>query len=243
MTASSDDLSKKIITVLGASDEINVKKLRKQILLQLQTDSDDKAAKKSFKTTIQALEAEGKLTLDSDGTVKLKKIKKDKKDKKDKKKKDKKEKKRKKNVDDSQDIEEEEEVETKKQKTEQDEDHSENDEIIVEVKEAVDKEKNVPCKGNPSGYTRLFLGNLPFVVDEASLRDFFSPAIMTHVKWITDKETGKFYGSAFVEMKTSKDGAIAVTEKNGEKLVSIVFFLSASFYACIYLMLFSYIMC
>lgn len=217
MTSSSDELSKKILTVLGTSDEINVKKLRKQILLQLQTDSDDKVAKKSFKKTIQALEAEGKLTLDSDGTVKLKAIKKDKKDKKDKKKKDKKDKKRKKNDDDSQDHEE---VDKKKKKTEEDADYEEKGEQIDEEdEEIVDKEKNTPCKGNPSGYTRLFLGNLPFAVDEASLRDFFSPAIMTHVKWITDKETGKFYGSAFVEMKTSKDGAIAVTERNGEKLL------------------------
>ena len=70
-------------------------------------------------------------------------------------------------------------------------------------------DKNKPCKGNPQGVTRLFLGNLPFAVDEASLGDFF-PGQVTHIKWITDKETGKFYGSAFCEMDTSESAAAAV---------------------------------
>ena len=69
------------------------------------------------------------------------------------------------------------------------------------------------------GVTRLFVGNLPFAVDETSLNDFVSPATITHIKWITDKETGKFYGSSFVEMLNSKDAAIAVTQKNGGKLL------------------------
>ena len=88
-------------------------------------------------------------------------------------------------------------------------------------------EKNAPCPGNPSGYTRLFLGNLPFAVDEHSLRDFLAPAVMTHVKWITDKETGKFYGSGFVEIATCRDAAIATTEKNGE--IDLDFFRDSSF--------------
>ena len=71
------------------------------------------------------------------------------------------------------------------------------------------EEKNKPCKGNPQGVTRLFLGNLPFAVDEASLESFL-PASVTHIKWITDKETGKFYGSAFIEMSTSVAAADAV---------------------------------
>merc|ERR1711874_644669 len=58
-----------------------------------------------------------------------------------------------------------------------------------------------------------------FAVDETSLNDFVSPATITHIKWITDKETGKFYGSSFVEMLNSKDAAIPVTQKNGGKLL------------------------
>ena len=77
--------------------------------------------------------------------------------------------------------------------------------------------KNKPCKGNPTGVTRLFLGNLPFAVDETSLNDFLG-GHMTHVKWITDKETGRFYGSAFVEMRNSKDAGEAVA-KAGQDLM------------------------
>ena len=77
--------------------------------------------------------------------------------------------------------------------------------------------KNKPCKGNPTGVTRLFLGNLPFAVDESSLNDFLG-GHMTHVKWITDKETGRFYGSAFVEMRNSKDAGEAVA-KAGQDLM------------------------
>lgn len=70
-------------------------------------------------------------------------------------------------------------------------------------------QKNKPCKGNPQGVTRLFLGNLPFSVDETSLSEFLLGGV-THIKWITDKETGRFYGSAFVEMKNSKCAASVV---------------------------------
>jgi nucleolin len=46
----------------------------------------------------------------------------------------------------------------------------------------------------------------------------FLPGDVTHIKWITDKETGKFYGSAFIEMDNSISaaGAVAMT---GEKLI------------------------
>merc|ERR1712195_63211 len=78
-------------------------------------------------------------------------------------------------------------------------------------------EKNMPCKGNPQGVTRLFLGNLPFSVDESSLGAFL-PGQVTHIKWITDKETGKFYGSAFIEMDNSTSAADAVAMA-GSKLI------------------------
>ena len=224
------ELTKRILAVLTPSDEFNVKKLRKQILLQLQTDSDDKAAKKTFKKAIKILESDGKLTLDKEGTIKLvadssSKSKAKKKDKKSKdKKKEKKDKKSKRKKTEESDDEDAKEEPTKKMKKDDgDEEGSEE----TETEDPPNKnqssvnpaDKNKPCPGNPSGYTRLFLGNLPFAVDEASLRTFLSPAIMTHVKWITDKETGKFYGSAFIEMDTSESGAIAVKEKNGEKIM------------------------
>lgn len=81
--------------------------------------------------------------------------------------------------------------------------------------EADPANKNKSVKGNPTGVTRLFLGNLPFAVDESSLNDFLG-GHMTHVKWITDKETGRFYGSAFVEMRNSKDAGEAVAKAGTE---------------------------
>ena len=41
---------------------------------------------------------------------------------------------------------------------------------------------------------------------------------MTHIKYITDKETGKFYGSAFIEMDSSQPAAEAVAMA-GQKLI------------------------
>ena len=65
------DWSKSIRSVLQSSEVVEVKKLRKNVLLSLQLDESDKAAKKQFKHTIQQLEQEGILSLDADGTIKL----------------------------------------------------------------------------------------------------------------------------------------------------------------------------
>jgi len=72
---------------------------------------------------------------------------------------------------------------------------------------------------NPQGITRLFIGNLPFSVDETSLNDHLLGA-MTHVKWITDKETGRFYGSAFVEIRSAAESSSIVNTLNGETLMN-----------------------
>jgi len=203
-------LAVKIVKELRTSKSMNVKSLRKQILLQVQTDTKDKSAKKKFKRAVQVLEEEGKLMLNKDGLVTFRESKKEKKSKKE----IKKAKKKRKN-------DHVEETETKKQKIDEECENTET-EVGTEsqnTSEIDSSEKNKPCPGNPSGYTRLFLGNLPFAVDEDSLRTFLDPGFMTHVKWITDKETGKFYGSAFIEMSSSKCGAIAVKDKNGEKLM------------------------
>jgi len=39
---------------------------------------------------------------------------------------------------------------------------------------------------------------------------------MTHVKWITDKESGRFYGSAFIEMEDSTGARDAVRSAGAE---------------------------
>jgi nucleolin len=175
-------------------DPFKVKKLRKLVLLSLQLDESDKAAKKTFKRTIQTLEEDGGVQLDADGNIKLKKKRKHREEKKSKKKK--------RSATETQDIDE-------------DAEYSENKPQRLE--DAHDtKGKNAPCKGNPQGVTRLFIGNLPFTVDETSLESFVPG--LTHVKWITDKETGKFYGSAFVEMDKSTSAADAVA-KAGSQLM------------------------
>lgn len=202
----SDDskLKEAILSALrGAGDDnsMAVKALRKEALLSVQGDEDEKSDRKAFKKATKTLEKEGALTLSEDGVAKLTG-------------KGKKEKKRQASEDDGAKGK-------KKQKT-----GDEDEEAVVEaaddsqeddIEEEHDPSKNEPCKGNPNGCTRLFLGNLPFKVDEASLNDFLSGG-MTHVKWITDTETGKFYGSAFVEVRNSKVAAEAVA-KAGTKLM------------------------
>jgi nucleolin len=58
--------------------------------------------------------------------------------------------------------------------------------------------------------TRLFCGNLNKKVTEEELRTRL-PGI-TFIKWITDKQTGEFYGSSFLEMKDSASAALAVLQ-------------------------------
>lgn len=217
-----DDIVGKILSNLSEFKAINVQKLRNQVLIQLQTDLDEKSVKKKFKKAVQTLERDGKLILNSDGEISLKKSSKEGKRKNEGGKKEKK-KKRSKNIDkDGEEL-----IGSHKKMKSDNLEVSNNtlDEtstLSAKHNECTMKDnesKNKPCPGNPDGYTRLFLGNLPFAVDEASLSTFLSPAVVTHVKWITDKETGKFYGSAFIEMSSSSCGASAVKEKNGEKLM------------------------
>jgi nucleolin len=181
----------------GSSEnkQIQVKKLRKLALLTLQLDENDKTAKKSFKRTIQDLEKEGAVILDEVGHITLARKKRKAKD-------EKKSKKKLKLKEDEGGTHHINDVSTNQQ----------TDESGIGSKDT----SKTPCSGNPQGVTRLFLGNLPFAVDEASLESFIPG--MTHVKWITDKETGKFYGSAFVEMGTSADSAAAVS-KAGQSLL------------------------
>lgn len=209
----SSDLAGLITSALTSCETSDIKKLRKQVLLGLQTDENDKDAKKKFKKAVKSLESEGFLTLDSEGTVSIVQDEKDKKKKK-KSKSDKKDKKKRKQSEDGA------EDSSKRPKTEIDLEGGEEENNVGDAStEQETKKKKKPCKGNPNAVTRLFLGNLPFAVDETSLREFFLPAVLTHIKWITDKETGKFYGSAFVEMATCRDAAIGTTEKNGENLM------------------------
>ena len=61
-------------------------------------------------------------------------------------------------------------------------------------------------KPNPERITRLFLKNMcAKQMDERTLLEVLAPARVTHIQWLTDRNTGKFYGSAFIEVKTAED--------------------------------------
>ncbi len=67
--------------------------------------------------------------------------------------------------------------------------------------------------------TRLYVGNLPFDTDESQLRALFQEGgrQVTEVKIITDRDTGRPRGFAFVEMGSQADAEGAVSALNGRE--------------------------
>ncbi len=62
----------------------------------------------------------------------------------------------------------------------------------------------------------LFVGNLPYDVDDAALSEVFSQAgTVTSAHVVTDKFSGQSRGYGFVEMSTDAEAAQAVTLLNG----------------------------
>jgi RNA recognition motif-containing protein len=62
----------------------------------------------------------------------------------------------------------------------------------------------------------IFVGSLPFSIDEADLRDSFGVyGTVTSVKIITDKFTGRSKGFGFVEMSSEEEALKAIQELNG----------------------------
>ncbi|KAL7524908.1 hypothetical protein ACHAXR_000770, partial [Thalassiosira sp. AJA248-18] len=118
-------------------------------------------------------------------------------------------------VEESQDNDDDEEQDTTNYNEESQNSNDNNNTSNNEVDPA---DKNKPCKNNPQGITRLFLGNLPFAISEPTLNTHLKDCV-THIKWITDKTTGKFYGSAFIEVRTSKDAATCMSKSNGSMLM------------------------
>jgi len=72
---------------------------------------------------------------------------------------------------------------------------------------------------NPQNITRLFLKNLNIKqTTQSTLMDTFSTiasCTITHIQWLTDYKSGKFYGSAFVECGSVEDACRAVQYLNG----------------------------
>jgi RNA recognition motif-containing protein len=67
--------------------------------------------------------------------------------------------------------------------------------------------------------TRLYVGNLPFDTDESQLRALFQEGgrQVSEVKIITDRDTGRPRGFAFVEMGSQSDADAAVNTLNGRE--------------------------
>lgn len=67
--------------------------------------------------------------------------------------------------------------------------------------------------------TRLYVGNLPFDTDESQLRALFQEGgrQVSEVKIITDRDTGRPRGFAFVEMGSQADAEAAISTLNGRE--------------------------
>ncbi|HEY8430345.1 MAG TPA: hypothetical protein VIL20_18320 [Sandaracinaceae bacterium] len=70
--------------------------------------------------------------------------------------------------------------------------------------------------------SRLFVGNLPYACSEADLRGLFEPRFAVRdVRIVTDRDTGRSRGFAFVELEGGADEAIDAldgSELGGRKL-------------------------
>eukprot|EP01128_Nolandella_sp_AFSM9_P005257 TRINITY_DN2512_c1_g5_i1.p1 TRINITY_DN2512_c1_g5~~TRINITY_DN2512_c1_g5_i1.p1 ORF type:complete len:364 (-),score=116.05 TRINITY_DN2512_c1_g5_i1:943-2007(-) len=66
-----------------------------------------------------------------------------------------------------------------------------------------DKDKALIQKRNPNRSTRLFFKNLhPEVTDERIVKTFHKCGNIEKIWFVKDRQTGEFYGTAFVEMET-----------------------------------------
>ena len=65
----------------------------------------------------------------------------------------------------------------------------------------------------------IFVGNLDFAATESSIRSLFEPfGNVERVNLVTDRDTGRFRGFAFVEMTDSSEADRAIASLNGTAL-------------------------
>jgi RNA recognition motif-containing protein len=65
----------------------------------------------------------------------------------------------------------------------------------------------------------IFVGNLNFQMTEDELRNAFERfGEVTKVKLVTDRDTGRARGFAFVEMENDEQAAHAIAEMNGQSI-------------------------
>lgn len=64
--------------------------------------------------------------------------------------------------------------------------------------------------------TKLYVGNLPWVLNDNELKDTFkSHGNVISAKVVTDKESGRSRGFGFVEMENENDANSAIKALNG----------------------------
>lgn len=67
--------------------------------------------------------------------------------------------------------------------------------------------------------TRIYVGNLSYDSTEERLRTLFAQAgAVTEVKMMTDRETGRSRGFAFVEMGSAAEARTAIDQLNGREI-------------------------
>ena len=65
----------------------------------------------------------------------------------------------------------------------------------------------------------LFVGNMNFKTTEDQLRSLFQPlGEITRIRIMTDRDTGRARGFAFVEMPNDEEATKAITALNGKEL-------------------------
>jgi RNA recognition motif-containing protein len=75
--------------------------------------------------------------------------------------------------------------------------------------------KAAPAFGGIMG-KKLYVGNLPFSVNDSSLQSHFSAiGNVTSAKVITDRDTGRSKGFGFVEMSTDDEAQAAISKLDG----------------------------
>jgi len=65
---------------------------------------------------------------------------------------------------------------------------------------------------------RCYVGNIPYTATEVDLRSFFAPFELRDVYLISDRETGRPRGFAFVEPKDPNDAVQIIATFNGRVL-------------------------
>jgi cold-inducible RNA-binding protein len=66
---------------------------------------------------------------------------------------------------------------------------------------------------------KLFVGSLPWAVNDESLKETFTPyGNVVSAKVVTDRRTGRSKGFGFVEMETDSEASAAIEALNGSEL-------------------------